>query len=656
MAEISGAAVAEPHLSAARACAACAGENTGDSRFCRHCGAALQAQIAPVGVAPVGVAPSAPVVAASVLAPQVVADAPLFQPTALSGVAPEALAPQPTAVAPVEMSAQEIDGRRSRQLLERARLLAEKGDKAAAILACRQAIALAPESASGYSMLGSLLERSGETGAAMVAYRKVLELAPDSSAERDSLQRLRATMQKNQTSSVFHFDAQELFATDAEAETGAEPVVQSPKSTPENPRTSAVATVAPIQPLAASPLAVSAVIAPTAVAPANAPVAPAERRATPRPPSAFAAIDAARTVPPVAPRPVFFEPTAERPSGPRWLRALNGERSFYIQTTPLLATATLSLVFLLWARGIAVSRVQLTDAAAIDTGSQIAPLSDAALQETPPIEAPADGGVAPGGETAAPGGAVAAPGVAAPGVAAPGAVGTNAGSPAASRTSAGAPVVRGNARSPRVVAAPRSPVLPRVAAAPPVVSSPTRTTVTRTSVTTNPFGGLRPVTGGSGASTPATPTVILPAPARGPGTSSPAATGGKPLSPASTRPGYVRVTTDQPGLAAAPARPENRARAEENAALRDARAGRTSGAIDRATASLDGGRDAGWSYQQRALLKLESGDNAGAANDFQSAITAYREQIARGTRVDDARRGIAACQSGLRLALSNGRG
>jgi hypothetical protein len=130
-----------------------------------------------------------------------------------------------------------------------------------------------------------------------------------------------------------------------------------------------------------------------------------------------------------------------------------------------------------------------------------------------------------------------------------------------------------------------------------------------------------------------------------------ASSGGAPLNPSGsgTR-GYFRVTTNRANTGAAPARPDSRARDAENDAREDARSGRTERAITRTTAAIEGGRDTGWRYQQRALLKLENGDNASAADDFQTAIAAYRDQIARGISTDEARAGISACQSGLRLA------
>jgi len=616
------------------ACAQCGGQNSADSRFCRHCGAEQKA---------------AKLALSAVSAPAVAVPAMPAQPSSLSGLAPEALAPRPTAPAGAvaELSAQEIDARRSRQLLERAQGLADKGEQQAAILACRQAIALAPEAVGGYSMLGLLLERGGETGAAMVAYRKVLELAPDSSVERDSLQRLRTTMQQNQTSSVFHFDAQELFPTDAEGNSApaVPPATQDLKSTPGKAASSVAAIAPQVSDRRSVPRSITgdATVGDRRSVPRTAPDGTViVRRAADGSIIPEGAAGYARALSPIAPptaRPnaAVFAPVAEAPSGPRWLRSLGGEHSYYLQTAPLLAATMLGLVFLLWARGVAVSRAQQADVAAIDTASQMVPSDQTAQGQSDTGAALPPGTAALGTVEAVPNAAV--PGVASPGVVAPGGAAPGGNTPASSPGTPLAP------RQPRVSAVPRS-----------ITSGSTR--IARGNPTPNPLSGLGPVRSntGSGTTTPATVVAPAPAPPTRAVTSISSSTGGRPLATGNAPRGYVRITGDHPGLATAGIRPENRARNEEDAARADARAGRAASAIDRATASLDGGRDTGWRFQQRALLRLENGDNAGAASDFQSAINAYRDQISRGTRVDDARRGITACQSGLRLALANTRG
>ena len=105
----------------------------------------------------------------------------------------------------------EIDQRRAKQLLDRSMLLSERGDLAGAILASRQAVALAPNEPSGHSMLGLLHERAGDLEKAIAAYERVLQLVPNSTLERDSLGRLKATLESENSSVLFHFDSNELF-------------------------------------------------------------------------------------------------------------------------------------------------------------------------------------------------------------------------------------------------------------------------------------------------------------------------------------------------------------------------------------------------------------------------------------------------------------
>lgn len=59
--------------------------------------------------------------------------------------------------------------------------------------------------------------------------------------------------------------------------------------------------------------------------------------------------------------------------------------------------------------------------------------------------------------------------------------------------------------------------------------------------------------------------------------------------------------------------------------------------------------ESAYQYQTRALTYVEQGDNARAASDFQSAMALYRRQIAHGENLAEARRGLEACQKGLRL-------
>lgn len=584
-------------------CAACHEKNSVDSRFCRHCGAALAAPQTPSVQAP---APQAPVAA-----------------NAAQDGSEEKSSPA------------EIDGRRARQLLDRALALSDKGDKAGAILACRQAVSLAPQVVAGYAMLGPLLERSGDVAGAMAAYERVLAIAPNSPIERDSLARLRAAASQSSAArngNLFNFDEGELF------QTSTAPVADQP------------APVAP-KPVAIAPAAVaSAAVAPVAVAPAA--VAPAA--ATPRPASAANAAPqanaAARPAPtqsvpsqvapsprPQSPAPMTVPPISATPMSavspsllinepavpdvPRWVRAIRGENSFWMQSAPLAVTALAGLGFLLWARNVAALRVAATPVViAVPENSDSAqpqPAPENTGQTTPVANAP----IAPGDTVSN-----VRPRLAAP--AAPAAPPQTA--PRVATSTAPRPATRPG--STRIAAAPPRDVRPAPrdgGARPQVPATPAR-----------PFDGMAP------------PRLNPPTPAErvftAPSVPSGSSTGGAPLNPAGsgTR-GYIRVTGPRP---APPARPDSRSTRAEEAAREAARAGRTGSAISSATASIEGGRDAGWRFQQRALLFLEQGDNARAADDFRTAISVYRDQINRNINVEQARSGLDACQNGLRLA------
>ena len=330
------------------------------------------------------------------------------------------------------------------------------------------------------------------------------------------------------------------------------------------------------------------------------------------------------TVPPISATPMgavspsllSHEPAA--PGVPRWVRAIRGENSFWMQSAPLAVTALAGLGFLLLARNIAASRVPPAPVVlpAPENGDASQP-QPAPEGQTAPV---ADTPVAPEGTVSN-----VRPRIAAP--AAPAAPAQPA--PRVATAAAPRPATPG---SPRLAAAPRDVrTAPRDGGArPPVPSAPAR-----------PFEGMAPPR----TSAPAAPAErVFTAPPTPSGSSS----GGAPLNPAGsgTR-GYIRVTGPRP---APPARPDARSTRAEEAAREAARAGRTGSAINSATASIEGGRDAGWRFQQRALLFLEQGDNARAADDFRTAISVYRDQINRNINVEQARAGLDACQNGLRLA------
>ena len=154
-------------------CPACGTNNSLDSKFCRQCGHLLRA----LGTSDV-------------------------KKPAPSGAQGE----DGTLTSPAE-----IDARRSHQLLDRALLLSERGDLNAALLACRQAVALDSNHAEPYALLATLLERSGDLRGAMNAYERVLQISPNNTLERDSLTRLKSRIEKAPT---FNFNPNELFAND----------------------------------------------------------------------------------------------------------------------------------------------------------------------------------------------------------------------------------------------------------------------------------------------------------------------------------------------------------------------------------------------------------------------------------------------------------
>ena len=117
----------------------------------------------------------------------------------------------------------------------------------------------------------------------------------------------------------------------------------------------------------------------------------------------------------------------------------------------------------------------------------------------------------------------------------------------------------------------------------------------------------------------------------------------------------MRITQGRIG-SALPQRPGGRASADERAAADAARAGSTDRAIDGLTAAINSSSsDAGFRFQQRASLFLQRGDYARAADDFQSAISAYNDQITRGEQVANARAGLRASRGGLNIALAGSR-
>ncbi len=151
------------------------------------------------------------------------------------------------------------------------------------------------------------------------------------------------------------------------------------------------------------------------------------------------------------------------------------------------------------------------------------------------------------------------------------------------------------------------------------------------------------------------PEISAPAPAAPPTSVLPSGQT-TPLNPAgASGRGYVRITQGRIG-SALPQRPSARASADERAAADATRTGATDRAINNLTSAINSNSgDAGFQLQQRATLFLNRADYSRAAEDFQSAISAYNDQIGRGEQVAAARAGIRASRSGLNVALAGGR-
>lgn len=185
-------------------CPACGTQNTTDSKFCRHCGHLLR----PLPGTSSDVKKAAPVSA-------------------------ENADDDDNLTSPAE-----IDARRARQLLDRALLLSERGDLNAALLACRQAIALDHDHFESYALLGTLLERNGDLRGAMTAYERVLEIAPDNTLERDSLNRIKARLEK---APAFNFNPNDLFGDDSTLPSVADSQQDAPATAPSSEDLAAIA-------------------------------------------------------------------------------------------------------------------------------------------------------------------------------------------------------------------------------------------------------------------------------------------------------------------------------------------------------------------------------------------------------------------------------
>jgi tetratricopeptide (TPR) repeat protein len=594
-------------------CPQCSGENSSDSRFCRHCGHTLE---------------TAKVEAIS---------------TPVEATNAETLS-EPLS------SPAEIDGRRAVQLLDRAQYLSERGDIGGAILACRQSIALAPAVAQGHSTLGHLLERSGDLAHAIAAFEKATLLAPDSPFERDNLERVTEKLQSQQSDTQFRFDDTELFADTNSPEVAASAppagvhagdhslnVIQSAPATTAARTVGANPVAPPLTPKAATPIVFERRVSQRRRF--NTPITIERRSGVDRRVPVGAAQNLARPVVPTAPVAPIFQAPVTAPGG-TWGN-LWSRPSYFGRSLPLAGATVLALGLLSMARSGAVARAvdaQIRTASVVDTQMPAPPDAPIVNSATglPPL-APV-GGTQPdnGGLPISNRPAAAVP--VAPAPPANASISDNTGAGNAARRPSTAPRA---STSPRTGAAASRPV--RSLQIPPAPIPPARV---------NSNSGRR---NSDPLSLPA-PNIPAPQPAAPPVTVLPS--GSSPaLNPAgASGRGYVRITQGRIGTSALPQRPSSQGNNDERGAAAASRNGQSEQAIDRLTSAINANAsDAGYRYQQRAQLFLNRGDYSRAADDFQAAMSAYRAQIDRGEQVAAARAGYNSARSGLNLALAGGR-
>ena len=654
---------------AAVTCPSCGAANAQDSRFCRLCGATMRAASRDEALAASPSVASASSRSGSQAGEASVFDHAVTAPDgaastygAVPGVSKVVGAVAGGAVA---SAASEDDARRARQLLDRAFALAERGDTANAILFCRQSVALAPDSPQGFSMLGLLLERTGDLEQAAAAYERVLRLAPDSRLEMESLERIRATLHSHR----------------AQAPASAAPVAAAAAVAP--------VAVAPVAGASAAPAGAGYAGIPMSAI-GHGPIGSMVQGGVATPISGVSIGSAHTTAPapddyPNAPSPLIagtgvgaapnisalhFDADDSEPE-PWWRNAL-ARPSAFSRGLPLAGVAGLSLLFLIWARGAAPSPypqdTQLPanlDSSSLKT-NELPPIPNATSASTSIVAPNASGPSAP------------APGVP------PGIAGPNDRYPVSNRPDQTA------------VTAPNSSVPSSNGSAPNASVGAAQNTGGQGSQNRQSVGGQSNSNnsnqgGGRGGSAaggagqyptvsrrpdpvfpsagrvlpPASPAELaparsLPAPAPPSDQGAPyrsnnnglSSGGGGPLGPATSSNRNAITLTPSRVLAAAPPRTANTRAEAESAAARAVTSRRPDTAIANSNQAIrSGGGETGWNYQQRALAFLTRGDNQRAADDFQSAISAYNDQIARGDRVEEARIGVTACRSGLALAL-----
>ncbi len=552
---------------------------------------------------------------------------------------PDATADAPQDQAPAVDASLEIDHRRAKQLLDRSLLLSERGDFAGAILAARQAVVLTPTSPTGHSMLGLLHERAGDLEKAIASYEKVLQLAPQSTLERDNVERLKATVVQENASVMFHFNDNELF--------------EEPESLPAPPTRPSVKTesAAPVVPVAApvSPkIPISTV--PQVSTPAVAAAAAASKAASAMASPTIATPRRGVSGPPVM-SPLPSDYTAARQPV---LQALSARPSFYFKAVPLVATTALGMLFMSWAQGVSQSkrivemeRVPPPTTVGVLSPKQ-APTTETVVATQPVIgtnnPAPPPPGTATGNNILGRG---------------QGAVGAPAQVVVSPPSSGGRSTSRATTGSTGTGTAP----LPPTSTAPLIPQPATSSGSGTSGETTPPFAGLAPIRPRSDSSpavrpaapvqVPAASTQVVPAPAApvAPGDGGGNSRGGGLFNPGSQPRGVIRVDPVRP-MGATASRPANvvrRSEASAAAAAAQGNSGRVVSSMSDAIQRLP----SGYAYQRRAMAFLDQADYSRAADDFQSAIGAYNEQINRNQDVEEARNGLRTSQSGLRMAINN---
>ncbi len=358
-------------------------------------------------------------------------------------------------------------------------------------------------------------------------------------------------------------------------------------------------------------------------------------------------------------------------SAPLWQQVIT-RPSFYARTLPLVGVALLSLGFLSWARGRAVSQVVAPASTELASAAFVpAPDAPATVPGTTlplPDGSGQSNAAAPGSVAGAPGGDPAGVPISnAPMVfQAPPAQNADANTPSASNATNNAG--RDDASNTTARASNHGPnsgsngnrVRPNR------VLPPARPVPNFPGVTLAPA----PIPPASGRSTtPSAPrgdngsNIILPRPSIEMPQSAPPRQRVLPpidngLNPAgSPNRGYVRVTEGRVGNGVIPSQPGAVARDNERQANDAARNGQNDQAISQLSQAIRADSDnAGFRYQQRATLFLQRGDYSRASDDFQSAISAYQTQISNGEDVAGAKRGLSSARSGLSLALAGRRG